>query len=154
MTCVRLLSRLRPGQLACLMTYAWLYFAAISLPVHADAPAFVGQTTLLMVDDINCSYCRKWEREVGVGYGKSVEGRFAPLTKVRRGDPRLQGITSLAYTPTFILFVNGREAGRIVGYPGADFFWAELDQMIKRGGFAAPSDGQRADLMPPSARTS
>jgi hypothetical protein len=132
---------------ACLFGFAlWL------LPAQADAPAFANRTTLVMVDDINCGYCRKWEREVGVGYPKSAEGRYAPLTKIRRGDPRLQGITSLAYTPTFVLFVNGRESGRIVGYPGADFFWAELEQLIKRGGFAPPAGEQRADLMTPSAR--
>jgi hypothetical protein len=120
---------------------------------RADAPAFAGRTTLVMVDDINCGYCRKWEREVGPGYAKSVEGQYAPLSKIRRGDPRLQGISSLAYTPTFVLFVQGREAGRIVGYPGADFFWAEITQLVKRGGFTAPAPEQRADLPPPLART-
>lgn len=102
-------------------------------PAEADIAGFAGRTTLIMVDAIDCGYCRKWEREVGVGYPKSEEGRVAPLTKIRRGDARLKGFSGLAYTPTFILVVNGQERGRIVGYPGADFFWAELDRLIKRG---------------------
>jgi hypothetical protein len=103
------------------------------LPARADVAGFEGRTTLVMVDAIDCGYCRKWEREVGVGYPKSDEGRTAPLTKIRRGDARLKAFSGLAYTPTFILVVNGQERGRIVGYPGADFFWAELDRLIKRG---------------------
>jgi hypothetical protein len=118
--------------------------ALLSGPARADLPAFAGRTTLVMVDDINCGYCRKWEREVGVGYSKSDEGKFAPLAKIRRGDPRLQGFTGLAYTPTFILVVNGEERGRIVGYGGADFFWGELDRLIKRGGFVMPAPEIRA----------
>jgi hypothetical protein len=103
------------------------------LPARADVAGFEGRTTLIMVDAIDCGYCRKWEREVGVGYPKSDEGRAAPLTKIRRGDARLQAFSGLAYTPTFILVVNGQERGRIVGYGGADFFWGELDRLIKRG---------------------
>lgn len=120
----------------------------------AQAPAFAGRTTLLMVDDVNCVYCRRWDRDVAPGYAKSAEGRFAPLTRLRRGDARLAGIPGLAYTPTFVLFVEGREMGRIVGYPGADFFWAELSAMIQRGGLA-PADRpaeQRADVGQPPSR--
>jgi hypothetical protein len=125
-----------------------LLFTLAGQPARAEAPAFVGRTTLLMVDDVNCGYCRKWDREVGGAYPKSAEGKFAPLTRLRRGHPSLAGINSLAYTPTFVLFVGGREVGRIIGYPGADFFWAELDQLMRRGGVspdAIPTE-QRADL--------
>lgn len=116
-------------------------------PAEAQAPAFAGRTTLVMVDAIDCAYCRKWDREVSQGYAKSAEGRTAPLTRIRKGDPRLAGVTGLAYTPTFILFVNGREAGRIVGYAGQDFFWGELDAIIRRGGHTFDAgNGQRADL--------
>ncbi len=99
-----------------------------------DVCGFAGRTTLIMVDAPDCGYCRKWDREVSNGYAKSSEGRAAPLTRVRRGDPRLAGIGGLAYTPTFILIINGREAGRIVGYGGADVFWGELGQIIQRTG--------------------
>ena len=120
----------------------WLFALGLAVlacnwPAAAQAPAFSGRTTLVMVDAIDCVYCRKWDRDVAPGYAKSTEGRYAPLTRIRKGDPRLAGITGLAYTPTFLLFVNGREAGRIVGYAGPDFFWGELDAIIRRGGFGA-----------------
>ncbi len=99
-----------------------------------DVRGFAGRTTLIMVDAPDCGYCRKWDRDVSSGYAKSAEGRTAPLTRVRRGDPRLAGVGGLAYTPTFILIVNGREAGRIVGYGGPDFFWGQLDGIIQRAG--------------------
>ncbi len=35
-------------------------------------------------------------------------------------------------SPTFILIDGGREIGRIVGYPGADFFWGLVAELIAR----------------------
>ena len=31
-----------------------------------------------------------------------------------------------------MLVDNGREIGRIVGYPGADFFWAMLGELMSK----------------------
>lgn len=120
--------------------HLWLVLLALSLgagiaSARAEDPkGFAGRTALIMVDAPDCAYCRKWDREVSTGYAKSAEGRAAPLARIRRGDPRLSGIGGLAYTPTFILVVNGREAGRIIGYAGADFFWGQLDALIQRSG--------------------
>ncbi len=36
------------------------------------------------------------------------------------------------FTPTFVLIQNGKELGRIEGYPGPDFFWALLDQLLQK----------------------
>jgi hypothetical protein len=103
-------------------------------PSLAAEPAnpFAGRTVLVMVDDRGCSWCRKWDREVGVGYGKSDEGKRAPLVRFQRGDRRLARYPSLGFTPTFLLLVNGEERGRIVGYPGADFFWGELGRLLQK----------------------
>ena len=38
------------------------------------------------------------------------------------------------FTPTFILVADGREAGRIEGYPGEDFFWGLLAKMLVETG--------------------
>ena len=100
-----------------------------------------GQTRLVMVDDAGCVYCAQWDREVRQGYEASPEGRFAPLIRLRIGSPALSGIGRLAYTPTFVLIVRGEEAGRIIGYGGADFFWGEVDRLFAKAGFrpdAAP----------------
>ena len=41
------------------------------------------------------------------------------------------------FTPTFLLVDDGRELARIEGYPGADFFWPLLgDMLATHAGFA------------------
>ncbi len=97
-----------------------------------------GDVYLLMVEDPNCPHCLRWNREVGVTYDKTPEGRMAPLVRRRIGDAGLDGFSRVAYTPTFILVKSGREVGRIVGYPGADFFWQLLDALL---GKLVPSNG-------------
>lgn len=127
---------------------------ATAQPGEAQAPAFAGRTTLVMVDDIDCPWCRRWDRDVGPAYAASDEGRLAPLTRLRRGHVDLRGIPGLAYTPTFVLIVQGREIGRIVGYPGADFFWGEIEQLFRKGGLSprvAPD--QKAHLNVDRARS-
>ena len=37
---------------------------------------------------------------------------------------------SIIYTPTFVLVHEKIERGRIVGYPGEDFFWGMLNELI------------------------
>ncbi len=38
----------------------------------------------------------------------------------------------ILYTPTFVVAENGREVGRIEGYPGEDFFWGRLDSLMRK----------------------
>jgi hypothetical protein len=90
------------------------------------APPF----TLIMVDDPGCSYCRKFEAEIGPGYPRTPHGRIAPLLKIRRGSPELQAFGTTNYTPTFILVRGQREVGRITGYPGAEYFYEELASLL------------------------
>jgi thioredoxin-related protein len=117
---------------------AIMAFALGAVPTLAQSPAFAGQTTLLMVDASDCIYCRRWERDIMPGYLNSEEGKIAPLTKRERGHPDLRGISGLAYTPTFVLLENGQEIGRIVGYAGPEFFWGQVDELIKKMKPAAP----------------
>jgi hypothetical protein len=102
---------------------------------------------LLMVEQAGCVYCLRWDREVGVAYPKSPQGRFAPLVRRPIGHEDLRRLVPPAvYTPTFVVLDGAREIGRIVGYPGADFFWEELDVILARAGFEAlPSVGPDAD---------
>lgn len=98
-----------------------------------------------MVDDVGCVYCRKWDAEVGDIYERSPVGRIAPLERRAKRHRDLAPYEPLAYTPTFVLVRSGAEIGRIVGYPGADFFWAELERLIAKAGPIAPA----ADPLPP-----
>ena len=92
--------------------------------------------TLIMVDDPNCGYCRKFEAEIGPRYPRTAEGRFAPLFKIRRKSRELSAFNPVIYTPTFLLVRGTEEVGRIIGYPGADYFFPELDQLLAKAGYA------------------
>src|SRR3546814_17347707 len=78
-----------------------------------------------------------WHREIGPGYPLSDEGRLASLRRVDldkawpAGLPKAGGVI---YTPTFLLVACGREIGRITGYPGADFFYPQLDPLLEQLG--------------------
>jgi thioredoxin-related protein len=90
---------------------------------------------LVMLEEAGCSYCQQWNEEIGVVYHKTVEGQRLPLRRVDIHDPLPKDLAYLVkggYTPTFIVVDKGREFGRIRGYPGEDFFWGLLGQLIKR----------------------
>lgn len=90
---------------------------------------------LIMVDDPNCRYCRLFDAEIGGRYAKTDEGRYAPLVRVRRKSHELKGLNPVIYTPTFLLVRNGEELGRITGYPGPEYFFSELRELLGRTGF-------------------
>jgi hypothetical protein len=97
-------------------------------------PARAEGTALIMVDDPACGYCIRWNKEVGRGYGRTAEGRAAPLRRVGRDSRALADFAPVIYTPTFILVRGGREVGRITGYPGQLYFWEELSNLMSSAG--------------------
>jgi hypothetical protein len=130
--------------LLCLIVAFWALSIATPtagdpLRSHAQAasPSEVARApshSLIMVDDPACHYCRKWNKEVGGGYASTAEGRAAPLRRVRRDAKILSNFAPVIYTPTFILAQNGREIGRITGYPGQLYFWEELSTLLSTAG--------------------
>ena len=90
---------------------------------------------LVMFESATCAWCERWHGEIGPIYPNTSESRCAPLRRVDIHAPRpddLQGIDPVVYTPTFVLILDGEEVGRVVGYPGEDFFWTLLtDQLVK-----------------------
>jgi hypothetical protein len=105
------------------------------LPQPAAAAPPQSGVKLIMIEDPGCPYCLLWTREVGTAYAASAEGRFAPLVRRYRGHPDVASFANVVYSPTFIVVREGVEIGRIVGYPGADFFWGLLGQILSRAGF-------------------
>ncbi len=88
---------------------------------------------LVMVEEEGCVWCEQWLREIGPIYPKSDEGKIAPLRRIDISDPLpddVQVTRGLHYTPTFVLLKDGKEKGRIEGYPGEDFFWGLLAQIL------------------------
>lgn len=90
---------------------------------------------LVMFEEAGCMWCARFNREIGGIYGKTAEGQRAPLRRVDIHDPlptELSFLVKGGYTPTFVLIHGGREIGRIRGYPGDEFFWGLLDELLKK----------------------
>ena len=103
---------------------AWLW---LQVPARA--------AELVMVEQQACEWCEVWDAEVGIVYNKTAEGRIAPLRRIDIHDPMprdLEFIRGLVFTPTFVLIDKGEEIGRILGYPGEDFFWGLLQKLMEK----------------------
>jgi len=88
---------------------------------------------LIMFEQLGCEWCDAWNEDVGAIYDKTAESRLAPLRRVDIDSERpddLKGINGIRFTPTFVVVEQGREIGRIIGYPGEDFFWQLLGEII------------------------
>ncbi len=88
---------------------------------------------LVMFSRAGCPYCARFDREIAPIYGKSDEGKVAPLRRVDIDGPIPPDLGSIAVeriTPVFVLVDHGREIGRIRGYPGEDNFWGLLAGLI------------------------
>lgn len=114
---------------------------AVTLMSAASARA---ELQLMMAEEPGCLWCARWNEEIGPIYPKTDEGAAAPLRRVNLLDPMPSDIVlarRINYTPTFILLVEGIETNRIEGYPGDDFFWGLLGQMLEEEGvFLAKSE--------------
>ena len=109
--------------------YKMLLISLFSLTQLAAAE----QTKLLMFESSNCYYCDMWNEEVGMIYPKTVEGMAAPIHKIDIFDSLPNGVIlsrDVSFTPTFILLNNNFEVARLEGYPGEDFFWSLLSEML------------------------
>jgi len=65
-------------------------------------------------------------REIAPAYHKTTEGKRAPLRRQTSRSPFRPSLPSSSverFTPVFVLIDEGREIGRIRGYPGDTFFW-------------------------------
>ena len=116
--------------------------ALISL-VTLGAPVKAEDLRLVMVEEVGCVWCAKWNETIAPIYPKTEEGKRAPLRRVDIHD-RPDDLTfarPVRFTPTFVLTRDGVETGRIDGYPGEDFFWGLLANLIAD----AESRGQESE---------
>lgn len=105
-----------------------------------------GAAELVMFETPACPWCAAWDREIGAIYEKTEEGRRAPLRRIDMSAPRPEGleqVKGVTYSPTFVLMAEGAEVGRIVGYPGEDFFWPMLQGLLAK--LAEASNGDLAE---------
>lgn len=97
---------------------------------------------LLLIEQAGCYYCRVFNRDIAPIYDQSAEGLAAPLMRADLRGPLPEGVTltTLPFvTPTFILIgPDGKEIERLTGYPGDDFFWPYVNDMLTQAGALAP----------------
>src|SRR5262245_16736085 len=126
---------------------ALLIFALIAAPAQS--------AELVMFEQKSCVWCQRFDREIAPAYDKTSEGKRAPLRRLDITQPSpadLAFIRRERFTPVFVLIDQGREIGRIRGYPGDTFFWGLLANLIERldRGEVAPAE---APTSPPRGAT-
>ena len=89
---------------------------------------------LVMVEQTGCEWCERWNEEIAPIYPKTTEGKFAPLRRVDifAMPEELSVARRVVFTPTFLIVENGQELARLEGYPGEDFFWPLLANLLKK----------------------
>lgn len=107
---------------------------AVLVAVLVAAPRPAAALELIMFKAEHCGWCEKWEKDIGGAYPLTEEGKKAPLRRVDKSEAGAfenleRGIT---FTPTFVLLDEGREVGRITGYPGPDFFFPMLNSLFDK----------------------
>lgn len=124
----------RTGQRYIVVAFCWLLIATAMLIM---ASSRVLSAELIMFRQDGCAWCMVWQREIGPIYPKTPEGSFAPLRQVdiSQSSSTVGLAQPVTATPTFVLFENDREIGRITGYPGASFFWELLSEILEGSTF-------------------
>ena len=116
--------------------------AALLLCVLAVGwPGAARAAELVMVEQRGCAYCKRWDEEIGPIWPRTPAGRFAPLRRIDLHEPLPEDLDLArrpVLTPTFIVVDDaGRELARLEGYPGEDFFWPVIEQILAdKAGFA------------------
>lgn len=108
---------------------------ALLLCLAGIVPAQGLAAELLMLEQPGCPWCKRFNEEIAPGYANTQEGKIAPLRRVDITEdwPKdLAGIRKERLTPTFVLIDNGEEIDRLRGYPGDNFFYSMIGEMLAK----------------------
>jgi len=96
---------------------------------------------LLMFSMASCGYCQKFLKEVAPTYAESKQAKLLPLRIIsmdRRAAPKwfekaydAKKIDGIAGTPTFVVFDNGEEKARLIGYQSKERFYEDMSNFIE-----------------------
>ena len=115
-----------------MMWTSWMRAVAVAaLALLLLVPACAAE--LVMYRIAGCPWCATWDQVIGPIYPKTEVGRRAPVRMVDLDGAKDAGVIlqrPVRYSPTFVLVDDGREIGRIEGYPGEDFFWGLLERLV------------------------
>jgi len=113
-----------------------MVFAVVLLAMNAFAATVPSNAAeLIMFEQKGCAWCAKFNTEIAPAYANTDEGRVAPLRRVDIHEAIPEDLADIAidrFTPTFVLVDDGKEIGRIRGYPGDEFFWFLVDGLIAK----------------------
>tara|TARA_R110002020_G_scaffold50963_2_gene144443 strand:+ start:613 stop:963 length:351 start_codon:yes stop_codon:yes gene_type:complete len=107
--------------------------AALAVILLMPAPATAAE--MIMFEQAGCAWCKRFNEEIAPAWPNTEQGRSAPLRRIdihAQLPEDLSGILVERFTPTFVLFDDGREIARLRGYPGDQFFWALVDEMLAK----------------------
>jgi len=103
--------------------------------VIASGGAAAGGVELVVVEQDDCPYCERFNRDIVPAYPNTTEGRLAPLRQLDLHNPwpaEYAKVPPANFTPTFILIRDGAEIDRLTGYPGDIYFWFLLREMLEK----------------------
>ena len=96
---------------------------------------------LLMFSMASCGYCQAFLKEVAPTYADTEFAKLLPMRIIsmdRRAAPKwydkaynAKKIDGIAGTPTFVVFDNGEEKARLIGYQGKDRFYEDIGNFIE-----------------------
>ncbi|EAU41097.1 hypothetical protein FP2506_12559 [Fulvimarina pelagi HTCC2506] len=99
---------------------------------------------LLMLEQPGCVWCQRFDEEIAPGYAKTPERKAATLRRVDITEDWPEDLADIRkgrLTPTFVLVDNGEEIDRLRGYPGDNFFYSLLGEMLAK----LPDDKRASD---------
>ena len=109
------------------------YVVALTLILGLTTPVMAAE--MVMFEQPGCAWCKRFNEEIAPAWPKTEQGKRAPLRRVNIHDDipaDLAGIPVERFTPTFVLVDDDREIARLRGYPGDQFFWALVDEMMAK----------------------
>lgn len=96
---------------------------------------------LIMFSMASCGYCQSFLKEVAPTYAQSKFAQLLPLRIIsmdRKAAPKwfeqaydARKIDGIAGTPTFVVFENGEEKARLIGYQGKERFYEDMTNFIE-----------------------
>ncbi|WP_114391220.1 transcriptional regulator [Notoacmeibacter marinus] len=107
---------------------ALFFLASFAAPVPTG---FAAQ--MLMLEQPGCVWCARFNEEIAPAWPQTPEGQRAPLRRIDITEPwpdDLEGVSRDIMTPTFILVEDGVEVARLRGYPGDEFFWFRIGELM------------------------
>ena len=112
----------------------------LTLAIWIGLTASAYATEMIMFSTKTCGYCRNFLREVAPTYSDTEYAKLLPLRIISMDtkaapkwfskaydERRIDGISG---TPTFVIFSNGNEVARLIGYGVKERWYADIKDFV------------------------